>query len=85
MSDKTEVVFLGKRGQITIPAKIRELLRVEEGEPLIIEYDGEKVILKKAMVVPVRIYTDEEVTSYIQEDQLKKGEREKLRKKWNLK
>lgn len=85
MSSKIGVVFLGKRGQITIPAKIRESLGIEEGQPLIIEYDGEKLILKKAMVLPVRIYTDEEVKTYIQEDELKEGEKDEIKKRWNLK
>jgi|YNPMSStandDraft_1061717.scaffolds.fasta_scaffold49227_1 AbrB family looped-hinge helix DNA binding protein len=79
------IVLVGKRGQVTLPAKIRSAFGIKEGEPLIIEYDGEKLILRKAMVVPVRIYSDEEVESYIQEDTLKEGERERILKKWKLK
>ncbi|MGB9683229.1 MAG: AbrB/MazE/SpoVT family DNA-binding domain-containing protein [bacterium] len=79
------IVLVGKRGQVTLPARIRKALGIKEGEPLIIEYDGERLIIRKAMVVPVRIYTDEEVKSYIQEDTPKEGEREEILKKWNLK
>jgi len=74
------IVLVGKRGQVTLPAQIRKTLGIKEGEPLIIEYDGEKLIIRKAMVVPVKIYSDEEVESYIQEDTLKEGEREKIKK-----
>jgi len=85
MSSKESIVFVGKRGQVTIPAKIRESLGIKEGEPLIIEYEGERLIIRKALIVPVRVYTDEEVKNYIQEDELKEGEREDILKKWNLK
>jgi AbrB family looped-hinge helix DNA binding protein len=85
MDRNKSIVLVGKRGQVTLPAKIRKTLGIKEGELLIIEYDGEKLIIRKAMVVPVRIYTDEEVESYIQEDTLKEGEREEILKKWDLK
>jgi hypothetical protein len=39
------------------------------------------LITRKVLVVPVRIYNDEEVKSYIQEDTLKEGEREEILKK----
>jgi AbrB family looped-hinge helix DNA binding protein len=71
------IVLVDKRGEVTLPAKIRKTLGIKEGEPLVIEYDGEKLILRKAMVVPVRIYNDEEVESYIQEDTLKKEKRKR--------
>ena len=42
-----------KKGQITIPLKFREILKIQTGEKILFDLEGEKVVLKKAPLNPV--------------------------------
>jgi len=42
-----------KKGQITIPLKFREILKIQTGEKVLFDLEGEKVVLKKAPLNPV--------------------------------
>ncbi len=42
-----------KKGQITIPMKFREILKIQTGEKIMFDLEGEKVVLKKAPLNPV--------------------------------
>jgi len=42
-----EEVLVTRRGQTTIPAKIRKKLNIREGTRLKVEIDGEKVVFSK--------------------------------------
>lgn len=44
----TEEVVVTRRGQTTIPNSIRKKLGIKEGTRLIVESEGERVILTKA-------------------------------------
>lgn len=42
-----ELVSVGEKGQIVIPKQLREDLRIEKGTKLLIEEEGQTIILKK--------------------------------------
>ncbi|NJD78863.1 MAG: AbrB/MazE/SpoVT family DNA-binding domain-containing protein [Candidatus Methanoperedens sp.] len=42
-----------KKGQVTIPLKFREILKIQTGEKVLFDLEGEKVVLKKAPLNPV--------------------------------
>ncbi len=42
-----ELVSVGEKGQIVIPKQLREDLRIEKGTKLLIEEEGQTLILKK--------------------------------------
>ena len=42
-----------KKGQITIPQKVREILGIKAGEKVLFDLEDEKVVLKKAPQNPV--------------------------------
>lgn len=42
-----------KKGQITIPLKFREILKIQTGEKVLFDLEDEKVVLKKAPLNPV--------------------------------
>jgi AbrB family looped-hinge helix DNA binding protein len=42
-----------KKGQITIPLKFREILKIQTGEKVLFDLEEEKVVLKKAPLNPV--------------------------------
>lgn len=41
------VVKVLPKGQITLPKKIRQKLRIQEGDTLLLDADGERAILKR--------------------------------------
>lgn len=42
-----------KKGQVTIPLRLRKLLGIMTGEKVVFEVDGEKITLKKAPKNPI--------------------------------
>ncbi|VVB85203.1 Uncharacterised protein [uncultured archaeon] len=42
-----------KKGQITIPLKFREILKIKTGEKVLFDLEEEKVVIKKAPQNPV--------------------------------
>lgn len=59
------------RGQITLPAKLRKRLGIEPGGILIAEEKDGALVLRPAMVMPVEIYSDEDIARWVQEDAFK--------------
>jgi len=45
------VVKVLPKGQITLPQKIRKMMRIREGDMLLLDTDGEQAILKKAKTI----------------------------------
>ncbi|MGD0309129.1 MAG: AbrB/MazE/SpoVT family DNA-binding domain-containing protein [Acidobacteriota bacterium] len=39
------------KGQITLPKKIRQKLRIQEGDMLLLDTDGERAILKRGKTI----------------------------------
>jgi len=46
------VVRLRKKGQITIPAKIREALNLKENQKLLVLFDGSRIIIEVPKNIP---------------------------------
>lgn len=62
---------LGK-GMVTIPKKWRDDLGISEGDIIKATKNGSNVVLSspKARAVPYRIYSDEEIKTFIKDDQI---------------
>jgi len=54
---RAETSKVGKRGTIVIPARFRKRLGIEDGNLVIIEEREGGVLLRKAVALPVEIYT----------------------------
>jgi AbrB family looped-hinge helix DNA binding protein len=76
-----EVIKLGKKGQVSIPAAILRQLGLEGGGYLIAEAgeDG-AIMLRPAKVYPIEIYTDERIKELEEESRMTEAEREHLSK-----
>lgn len=48
-----ETSTVTKKGQVTIPLKLREFLGLKTGEKVVFDVEGRKVILKKAPKDPI--------------------------------
>lgn len=64
-------LIVSGRGQITLPAKLRKRLGIEPGGILIAEEKDGALVLRPAMVMPVEIYSDEDIARWAKEDTFK--------------
>ncbi|MDA8214040.1 MAG: AbrB/MazE/SpoVT family DNA-binding domain-containing protein [Nitrospiraceae bacterium] len=80
-----ETVIIGERGQVTIPKKLREKLGIKPKSPVVIELKENGILIKPAVTVPLREFSDEFVKQLEKEDMLKKGEKEGILSKWKKK
>lgn len=46
-----QAVKILPKGQITIPGKIRKSLKIKEGDTLLIESEGDEIVLKKGKTI----------------------------------
>lgn len=75
----SEVVKLGKKGQLSLPRGIMERLGLHGGDMLLLEVDDEGAIsLRPTGVYPLEIYGDERVAEFTESDELSPEERKRL-------
>jgi AbrB family looped-hinge helix DNA binding protein len=60
-----EVVKVGKRGTIIVPAKLRKRYDIEEGALVTTEAREDGVLIRPAIVVPVERYTPERKAEFL--------------------
>ena len=70
-----ENLIVSARGQLTLPAKLRKRLGIEPGGVVVAEERDGALILRPAVVTPVRIYTDEEIAEWMKDDELSEADR----------
>ena len=71
-----ENLIVSARGQLTLPAKLRKRLGIEPGGVVVAEEKDGALVLRPAVVMPVRLYSDEEVREWTVAESLPDGERE---------
>lgn len=75
----TEVVRLGKKGQLSVPREVMERLGLSGGEMLVLEVTDEGgIVLRPAGVYPLETYSDRRVEEFLDADRLSEDEKEKL-------
>lgn len=80
-----ETVIIGERGQVTIPKKLREKLGIKPKSPVVIELKENGILIKPAVTVPLREFSDEFIRQLEKADMMKKGEKEEILSKWKKK
>jgi AbrB family looped-hinge helix DNA binding protein len=80
MSEK-DTVIVSSRGQITLPAELRQRVGIKQGGVITIEERRGALILRPAAVIELTMYSDEEIARWDADDQLGEEERRKIRKK----
>lgn len=74
-----DVVKLGKKGQVSIPAGILKKLGLEGGHHLIVELaDDGAIVLRPAGIYPIEIYTDERIAEFLEEGRIAPEEEARL-------
>ena len=76
-----DVVKLGKKGQVSLPAAVLRKLGLHGKATLIVEAtDDGAVILRPAAVYPVELYSDARIKEFDEANQLTKAEMTRVRK-----
>lgn len=75
---KTEVVTVGKRGTIVIPASLRRRFGVHEGDLLITEDHGDGILIIPAVAVPVENYSLKRKAEFLLSNATDKNDYEKM-------
>jgi AbrB family looped-hinge helix DNA binding protein len=76
-----DVVKLGKKGQLSLPAAVLRKLGVSGASMLLVETaDDGSVVLRPAGVYPIELYSDERVREFELANRLTAAERARVRK-----
>lgn len=65
-----QTVLISERGQITLPSAIRKKYALTQETPLILEDTEQGILLKKASMIPLKVYSDQEVEDWVREDKI---------------
>jgi AbrB family looped-hinge helix DNA binding protein len=77
-----DTVIVGERGQVTIPKKLRDRFGIKSKSPVIFEIREDGIMIKPAVTVMVREFSDDFIKDIAKADQLKAGERKDILAKW---
>ena len=76
-----DIVKLGKKGQLSLPAGVLRKLGLQGAATLILETtDDGAVILRPAGVYPIELYTDARIKEFEEANRLTKSEQARVRK-----
>lgn len=71
-----ELLTVSARGQVTLPATLRRKLGLKGGDVLVLESQGERIVLKPQAVFDR--YDDDQVEQWVVEDRLDGDERQRI-------
>ncbi len=77
-----ETVIVGERGQVTIPKKLRDRFGIKSKSPVVFELREDGIMIKPALTVTVREFSDDFIKAIVKSDQLKESERKDILAKW---
>ncbi len=81
MADSKCTVVVSARGQITLPADLRQRLGIKEGGVVTVEERHGELVLRPAAVVELTMYSDEDIRRWDAEDHLSDAERSRIKKR----
>ncbi len=74
-------LIVSQRGQITLPADVRNRLGIKEGGVVTLEEGAGGLILRPAAIVEIEMYADKDIECWDKEDQLSKADRRRIKGK----
>ncbi len=77
-----ETVIVGERGQVTIPKKLRDRFGIKSKSPVVFELREDGIMIKPALTVTVREFSDDFIKAIVKSDQLKESEKKDILAKW---
>jgi len=62
-----EEVTIGKRGIITLPAKLRRKYGLEQNDRLLVEESPQGLLLRPTVSIPIELYTEKRIREFEEE------------------
>ena len=69
--------MVGERGQITLPKRYRDKMGIKPKSPVLLELTEQGIVVKPALTITLRAFSDEFIQELVKEDLLKAGEKKK--------
>jgi len=77
-----ETVIVGERGQVTIPKKLRDRFGIKSKSSVVFELREDGIMIKPAVTVTLREFSEGFINDITKADQLREGERKDILAKW---
>ncbi len=77
----SEIMRVGKRGTVVIPAALRKRFGLEEGKEVLVEETAEGLLLRPAITLPVEIYSKERRAAFLLENAVDRQDYDRARKR----
>lgn len=61
-------ITIGRRGSITLPAKVRKRFGLVQNDKLIVEETDQGLLLRPAVSMPVEMYSEERISEFQQDE-----------------
>lgn len=78
------LVQLSPRGQITLPAEVRAAVGVGAGDTLVVSVEEGRIVLRRAVVLPVESYDDARMEEFREAAHLTASQVAEVRRKWGV-
>lgn len=64
-----EKVTIGRRGVLTLPARLRKRYGLRQNDELVVEETPQGLLLRPAVSMPIELYTEERIAEFMEEDE----------------
>ncbi len=64
-----EKVTIGRRGVLTLPARLRKRYGLRRNDELVVEETPQGLLLRPAVSMPIELYTEERIAEFMEEDE----------------
>ena len=64
-----EEITIGRRGSITLPAKMRKQYGLQERDKLIVEETDQGLLLRPAVSMPIELYSEKRIAEFTRDDE----------------
>jgi antitoxin PrlF len=75
------ILIVSERGQVTLPAPVRNRLGIKEGGLVTLEERPGEVVIRPAVATEIEMYSDVDIARWDKEDRLEPEARRKIRRK----
>jgi len=63
-----EKIVIGRRGAMTLPAKLRKRYAIEQNDELIVEETPDGILLRPSVSMPIELYSEERIAEFTEDD-----------------
>lgn len=64
----SEKIVIGRRGAMTLPAKIRKRYDLNQDDELIVEETSQGILLRPSVSMPIEYYTEKRIAEFEEDD-----------------